>query len=66
MKPPRKPKQHLFCTVKLMCNLNPIQATMVENKMTNNLLMTMISMAWGTESPIAICASAIVSDCQEH
>jgi hypothetical protein len=60
IKLPRIPQLYLFWTVKPMCHVKPTQATSVENKAMRTLLMTITSIAWGTESPMAGFASAIL------
>lgn len=50
---PFMPQLYLFCTVKPMCHFNPIQAIRVENRAISILLTTMMSIACGTERPMA-------------
>lgn len=53
MKLPLIPQEYRFCTVNPMCHFKPIQAIKIENKTMSNLLMMMISIAWGTDRPNA-------------
>lgn len=53
MKLPLIPHEYLFWTVNPMCHVNPTQAMRAEKEAMRSLLMTMISIAWGTDSPMA-------------
>ena len=48
---PRKPHVNRFCTVKPTCHVKPHQAITQAKKETMNREITIIAMAWPTESP---------------
>lgn len=57
MKAPLRPHEYLDCTVNPICHFKPIHAIKTEYKTMISLLITMISIAWGTDKPSATVVS---------